>query len=48
MAFKNLSGIEIPTKEDIPSYDETPYFDYHHLKAIENVSKHTKKNITRY
>lgn len=33
---KNLgNGVDIPTDDD---YDGTPYFDYHHLKAIENVS----------
>ncbi|RCH79533.1 AMP deaminase, partial [Rhizopus stolonifer] len=29
-------GIDIPEDEGINSFDDTPYFDYHHMKAIEN------------
>lgn len=31
-------GIDIPSDEGINNFDDSPYFDYHHLKAIENVS----------
>ncbi|CAO0803499.1 unnamed protein product [Mucor circinelloides] len=29
-------GIDIPSDEGINNFDDSPYFDYHHLKAIEN------------
>lgn len=33
-----VNGVDIPTDEGINNFDDTPYFDYHHMKAIENVS----------
>lgn len=38
MVLNKKEGIDIPTDEGINNFDNTPYFDYHHLKAIENVS----------
>lgn len=38
MSINKKDGIDIPTDEGINNFDDTPYFDYHHLKAIENVS----------
>lgn len=32
-------GIDIPNDEGVNNFDDSPYFDYHHLKAIENVSQ---------
>ena len=44
------NGIDIPSDEGINNFDDSPYFDYHHLKAIENVSftaaKHPLKEHT--
>jgi hypothetical protein len=42
MFFNNKrqgSGIEIPDCEPASHLDESPYFDYHHMKTIENVSQ---------
>jgi hypothetical protein len=39
MPINKRDGVDIPTDEGINNFDDTPYFDYHHLKAIENVSK---------
>lgn len=33
-------GIDIPNDEGVNNFDDSPYFDYHHLKALENVSQH--------
>lgn len=38
MVLNKKDGVDIPTDEGINDFDNTPYFDYHHLKAIENVS----------
>jgi hypothetical protein len=38
MPANKRDGVDIPTDEGINNFDDTPYFDYHHLKAIENVS----------
>jgi hypothetical protein len=38
MSLNKKDGIDIPKEEGINNFDDTPYFDYHHLKAIENVS----------
>lgn len=35
---RQADGIDIPSDEGINNFDDSPYFDYHHLKAIENVS----------
>lgn len=39
MVLNKKDGVDIPTDEGINNFDNTPYFDYHHLKAIENVSR---------
>ncbi|GAA5803832.1 hypothetical protein EDC94DRAFT_582172 [Helicostylum pulchrum] len=48
MAFnKPQNGVDIPSEEGINNFDGTPYFDYHHLKAIENHdSKYLCQNLS--
>jgi hypothetical protein len=40
--------LDSPNEEGLHDFDNSPYFDYHHLKAIENVNKVIIKSICIY